>query len=647
MASNGKTYANIGGNSEMKKFVIALLTAVSMLVACVKEDAPGISGPLLPRGVSFGLRYDGYSPDVHTGKRKRSFREETYGTGPDRADYDHVELVVVDEDGNPEKGWKGYYDRVSSTVHIEGLQEGGYRMLVLGIKGDSGMDGAEINSIGHVSDVWLSFPEDLARPLEAEYFYSSTPFRVYHEESPDGLVTVSDMPGEVTQTRIAGRLDFDLGYRNRYVRTAVTECTAGLENMKLYTGLRGDGSLSGESDGRMEELDLSQGQSYLFMPTAGGADMSGHIRMKTRDYRGNTISRTYSYGPSGICSNTVSTVYADVVHPEDESGTMFITDAAYREGRHGAILQDDEHHGIYTDKSLRNFNTASPMQFSVGDDGRLNVRFYSPRSVRNVLVRARIPSVSDEFIDLAFFDEVPAFADFYELLPSMERKAIYRTASGRILEVGRLDPSQFSDAEYDVVSDDPYWGKLREIRHGWNIRFDLFGGDPDRPDGGPSGNWMGIRPVHCREAVAFFLNFTYMIDMPEHERILRENQDRLYGNGGVDDKVSVETVLGQMRQTRTINVGLVYTGNSVMGLGGGSTFGAWQGGWLEHYTSLYACEVMFHELGHVMGYSHNSSFTYGPWAQELMNSFYIGHLDRMPVDSPEYLKSGSNPNIYR
>ena len=28
---------------------------------------------------------------------------------------------------------------------------------------------------------------------------------------------------------------------------------------------------------------------------------------------------------------------------------------------------------------------------------------------------------------------------------------------------------------------------------------------------------------------------------------------------------------------------------------------------------------MFHELGHVMGYSHSSSFTYGPWAQELMN----------------------------
>ena len=209
-----------------------------------------------------------------------------------------------------------------------------------------------------------------------------------------------------------------------------------------------------------------------------------------------------------------------------------------------------------------------------------------------------------------------------------------------------MDLSGLDGISFKAESDDPYWKKLQEIRHGWNIRFDLFGGDPTREDGGPSGNWMGIRPVHCREAVALFLNFTYMIDMPEHERILAENEDRLYGNGGVNDKVSAETVLKQMRQERTINVGLVYPGNGVMGLGGGSTFGAWQGGWLDHYSSTYACEVMFHELGHVMGYNHSSSFTYGPWAQELMNNFYVTHLSRMPVDSPKYLDSGNNPNIY-
>ena len=280
-------------------------------------------------------------------------------------------------------------------------------------------------------------------------------------------------------------------------------------------------------------------------------------------------------------------------------------------------------------------------------EGLLSVRFYSPKPLKDVLIRARIPSVGKEYVDLAYFDSIPAFADFYGEIPALSAPLLYRTGSGRIVELPQLTAEQMAEADYSIVSSDTYWSKLQKIRHGWNVRFDLYGGDPDKPDGGPQGNWMGIRPVHCREAVAFFLNFTYMIDMPEHEEILWANQDRLYGNGGVDDKVSVETILSQMRQDRTVNVGLVYTGNYVYGLGGGSVFGAWQGGWLDHYTSEYACEVMFHELGHVMGYSHNSSFTYGPWAQELMNRFYVNNISEMPVESSHWLDSRANPNIYK
>ena len=213
--------------------------------------------------------------------------------------------------------------------------------------------------------------------------------------------------------------------------------------------------------------------------------------------------------------------------------------------------------------------------------------------------------------------------------------------------VTALDISEFAAAEFRMTSDDPFWAKLEAIEHGWKIAFSLYGGDPEAPDGGPVGNWMGIRPVHCREAVALFLNFTYMIDMEEHEEILRANEDRLYGNGGVNDKVTAETVLRQMRQPRTLYVGLVYPGNGVIGLGGGTAFGAYQQAWFHHYTNTYSCEIMFHELGHVMGYSHSSSFTYGPWAQELMNHFYVDHISEMPIDSPTYLNSSQNPHRYQ
>lgn len=261
-------------------------------------------------------------------------------------------------------------------------------------------------------------------------------------------------------------------------------------------------------------------------------------------------------------------------------------------------------------------------------------------------MKAKLPTTDSEYFDLAYFDSIPAFADFYHETALAGRKGMYRTESGKLVEIGPLAPEVWSEMEFKVESDDPYWAKLQEIEHGWNICFGLYGGDPDLPDGGPVGNWMGIRPVHCREVVALFINFTYMIDMKEHEEILKANEDILYGNGGVNDKVTAEKVLSQMRQERTLKVGLVYTGNGVVGLGGGSTFGAYQHAWLTHYTNTYACEIMFHELGHVMGYNHSSSFTYGPWAQQLMNHFYVDNLHRFPIDSAAYLDSKNNPTLY-
>ena len=101
-----------------------------------------------------------------------------------------------------------------------------------------------------------------------------------------------------------------------------------------------------------------------------------------------------------------------------------------------------------------------------------------------------------------------------------------------------------------------------------------------------------------------------------------------------------------MRQRRTLQIGLVYPGNGIVGLGGGNVFGAYQQAWFQHYFNTYSCEILFHELGHVMGYNHSSSFTYGPWAQELMNRFYVEHIAEMPIDSPSYLNSEQNPNKY-
>ena len=616
----------------MKTFLTTMSACCIAMLSCSKVDmtVPALHGD----GIAFTLYGSGYDgvPEARSG--------ETVAV------YDNVEFAVMDRDGERVRNMKGHYDKDASEIRIEGLGAGEYTLLVLGIKGAHEPDNVEIRDIDRMSDTWIKFPDDISGPLSAEYFHSATDFSVKAVPSDGGYELVPDIDGRVAQKRIVARVDFAFGFADKATEYAVVSNKATVEVPEFYTSMSADGTLSGKVREGKFGADLTGKRQCFFLPATEGSAVEGTVEIHTKDYRGNEVGRKYGYSLDALSPNHLYDVTVDVVHPEDESGTLFVTGRMYEAGMHGRILQDDEPHQTYTDEALRSFNTAAPLQLSMSDEGKFRARFYSPKDLTDVLVRARIPSEGDFFIDLAYFERIPAFADFVSELPLTARDAFYRTDTGKIVEIGKKTPAELAGMEFRVESADAYWAKLQKIKHGWNISFSLYGGDPTRPDGGPAGNWMGIRPVHCREAVAFFLNFTYMIDMPEHEQILRDNQDRLYGNNGVDDKVSVETVLSQMRQSRKVYAGLVYTGNGVLGLGGGTTYGAYQGAWLNHYTSDYACEIMFHELGHVMGYNHSSSFTYGPWAQELMNRFYVTHLSEMPVDSPGYLDSANNPNLY-
>lgn len=619
----------------MNRIAYVLLSCIAFLAACQSDPHGGEAQPLpTGDGIVFRLRYDAFDNGA------------TRSAESVPADYSKVDFYVIDEDGFVVDGLKGVFDPTEAAIRLEGLREGDYRLLLLGIRGDERADGATIHTLRTIDDAWLTFPEEIDRPLEAEYFYSQSPFSVVAVPGAAGNELIVEGDSEVTQQRIVGRTDFTFAYNNTYVETAMLSQNVILQSPRFCTGVTGDGAFTGSSDGGNFTVSLDESTSVLLLPTVAGEALRGEVEMTSRDYRGTTTRRAYGFELGAVIPNRIATVHTQVDHPDDRSAVAFVTETALEAHTLEYILQDDEPHTVYTDRTQRSFNTAQPLQVSFTDEGQLHVRFYSPRELTDVLIRARIPALGNEFFDIAYFDRIPAFADFYGELTIARRTAFTRTTSGAILEIGPLDAATLATAEFEAVSDDPFWAKLQAIRHGWTIAFSLYGGDPTKPDGGPVGNWMGIRPVHCREAVALFLNFTYMIDMPEHEEILRANVDRLYGNGGVDDKVTVEVVLQQMRQARSLNVGLVYPGNGIIGLGGGSAFGAYQQAWFQHYFNTYSCEIMFHELGHVMGYNHSSSFTYGPWAQELMNHFYVDHIAEMPIDSPSYLNSAQNPNKY-
>lgn len=260
----------------------------------------------------------------------------------------------------------------------------------MGIKGNPAADRATIHSPENLQEEWLVFPEDLQQPLEAEYFYSQTPFSIVEKQTENGIQEVASIPQEVTQKRIVSRVDFDFAYQNPYVGYAVTDKSLALGDVRFYTTLSGNGELGGESNGTVKALSLNRQTSYLFMPLCKGSTFHGEINLSTRNYRKENRKQVYSFEQRELASNHIHLVETQVNHPDDKAVTMFITPTAYNKGEHSLILQDTERKEVYTDKTVRCFNTAQPLQVSVTEEGKLHTRFYSPRKLTGVLIKMQL-----------------------------------------------------------------------------------------------------------------------------------------------------------------------------------------------------------------------------------------------------------------
>lgn len=186
-----------------------------------------------------------------------------------RAVYDFLDYYIVDDTGKVVTGIKSKYKPETAEIVAEGLHEGSYRLLVLGIKGNKENDRVTVNKVTDVKDVWLSFPEDLSKPLECEYFYSDTPFDVTVTVTEDGRQEIISSEESATQHRIVGKVKFDFEYENLYIESAVTGNVVGIENPRFYTSMTAGKVFSGQSDGSMNVLNLSGRSEYLFMPTVG------------------------------------------------------------------------------------------------------------------------------------------------------------------------------------------------------------------------------------------------------------------------------------------------------------------------------------------------------------------------------------------
>ena len=183
----------------MKKITFFTFLCSLLLVACSREEWNNTANTDTPEAV-FKL----YDADYEGNLSRATTLEESR--------YDRLEYCIVDEAGVRVRDIKSKYNPSTAEIYVEGLHEGNYRLLVLGIKGNENLDEVMIHELNSASDVWLEFPADLQKPLDAEYFYSQTPFTVTMEQTENGKQEVTSIRQDVKQQRIIGKIDFKFDY---------------------------------------------------------------------------------------------------------------------------------------------------------------------------------------------------------------------------------------------------------------------------------------------------------------------------------------------------------------------------------------------------------------------------------------------------
>lgn len=329
--------------------------------------------------------------------------------------------------------------------------------------------------------------------------------------------------------------------------------------------------------------------------------------------------------------------------PEEGTETnafpVILTENDYNPDNTYYLLNDNESPDVFFDANQRSFDVTQPLQIQMDDEHNFQLRFYSPRALKNVTIWASIDGYDQEFKFMSL-EKIMPFQQLRVHIPFATEDMVAYTRNGQKIQIMANPYLAKENISFTVECDDLYWKRLQSIRCKWHISFARYSDTHQ--------NWRyKMMASHTREAVAIALNISYMFSSEQFEKELH-NFGPLHSN---NDKTVIDknTLLTKVLNHRGLVFG--YT-TGVMGLGGGTTFGIHESCYLEHYADDKSItETIFHEFAHCIGYGHNGNMTYeqtGPGWITLCNNVYVAlSLSKeLPVYSRRFMHTRRNKNRY-
>ena len=292
------------------------------------------------------------------------------------------------------------------------------------------------------------------------------------------------------------------------------------------------------------------------------------------------------------------------------TATLTLKEYSFDETNSQLMFQDDESQSIMTSEDRR-YEIGKILRVRATDPFTIEVANFAPIDIENAVILAEIKGV-DSQLKLFKINKINAHAIKTIKYSFIDEETNFYTVDENILDLSKYKESGIptTDITFDFTGDSEIILKLKSLNKlNWEIKYHDFDVNNDHP------RWADdISGKDIRRFSGLMINFGYTFINPEFKKQFLD--EYIYDNDGVTLTTSdKEMVYQKLMDMEYFKVGRV---TDVDGIGGGSKFGLneWylNNYWQKVDRSVWPTwDVMTtgaHEVGHMLGYSHDSNMTY-------------------------------------
>jgi len=287
------------------------------------------------------------------------------------------------------------------------------------------------------------------------------------------------------------------------------------------------------------------------------------------------------------------------------------------------MFQDDEALEVMTSEA-RAYSIAQVIRVKPIDEKTIEVSNFAPFDIENATIVATIGGTVQ--VQLFRIKKIRGHATQTMKYPFVDGTTLFLDTDNKEVDLSQYQTTGVPPANisFDFTGDNETILRLKKLKQlKWTIKYHNYD---------PNNNWMPTTAKDIRRFSGLMLNMGTVFVSDEFKQAFLN--EPIIGNDGVTalTMAEKEKVYNDILIHARFNCGKV---DNVSGLGGGTTLG-----YAEHvlhdYIKIDAGDITAHEIGHCVGFNHDSNMTY----PKTINGISVGFSPVMSRINKDFFSKG-------